>query len=778
MIRTNPANVKTRCLFWLALAVFLATRHASQAQAQTPIADSIRKEIASLDKNDAKYLDHKAGAIGTLLQSVKYSDPAGALLLCDTLHDVFMQVKDTVRAYEAKYRYKAGIYEILGQADSVLVKLESYAEALAAINKSDGYVYLDIGNVYFSFGMFGLATENYNHAEEIFKRDGVLQGLCTIYNNHAQRHMNLQSPADSALKWLRRSYNVRAIQLKDPILAHESMYLMSIVFRRSEQYDSARIYLWQIISDIESGRVDKHTDHIALRQEFSGAYTALGIIYSAQGINDSAEYYFGKGEKIYLESGYNNRLPGLYNAWCRHYIKEKSAARSWEYLKKSEAYTSQENPSSLMTLYQLYADWFEWQGQTSEMQEYQLKYYKISDSIQASSSKEQTMVVASRVLQLQNKAEIEQQRAAIAQQDLEAVQSERKRVRLIIVAVALLLLVALAVWAVLQLRKKNALIEKYNRELESANATKEQFLSVISHDLRNPFNSLIGMSDLLRENAKHGNFINVEQNAEQINEASRKAFMLLDNLMQWVSIQKDNIVVRKELVPADDVIEEVLFLLREQSLSRNMTIVKDICVERLNTDKTLLQVILRNLISNAVKYTPSGGTIKVSCVNNDNVLMLVVEDNGDGFPEAELAVLMSQRQGVATAKKAGGLGLVLVRQFVELLGGTITAENVKGSGARVAVALPNAGEGKVISGNTELPKIESALSVAEKKLLSELLVKLSDYELFDATEIRTVVERPIVGETENITKWRKDLLQSVYLADENKYAVLIEAASR
>jgi K+-sensing histidine kinase KdpD len=284
------------------------------------------------------------------------------------------------------------------------------------------------------------------------------------------------------------------------------------------------------------------------------------------------------------------------------------------------------------------------------------------------------------------------------------------------------------------------------------------------------------MSDLLRENAKKGNFTNVEQNAEQINDASRKAFVLLDNLMQWVSVQKDNIVVRKEVVGAEEAIDEVLFIFREQSLGRNMTIEKDIRVAKLNTDKTLLQVILRNLISNAVKYNSAGGIIKVSCYNGIKGLDLIVEDNGRGFPESELVGLMSKKQGVGIAKKAGGLGLVLVREFVELLGGTIDAGNIQGGGARIVVTLPGAAEGAISPERNLSPRSVNVLTANEKKQLSELLMKLSNYELFDATEIRELVEKPIMAEGENISQWRKDLLQSVYLADESKYEALIKSA--
>lgn len=747
------------------------------AAAQQSTVDSIRGEIAALNPQEPDYLQRKAGAIGTLLQSMKYSDPAQSLLLCDTLAEAFMQIPDTLKAYEAKYRYKAGIYDLQSQYDSMLLNLESYAEALTAIHKSDGYVYLDIGNVYFGFGMFGLASENYDRAEEIFRTEHNLQGLCTIYNNHAQMNMQEQGESDSALMWLRKSYYLRSEQLKDPLLSHESLYLMAAVYRRSGAYDSAKVLLWQVIADITSGAVDKHTDHIALRQEFSGAYTALGLIYTAEKNTDSAEYYFREGEKLYLASDYSNRLPGLYNAWCRLYMQQGNATLSWTFLKKSEAASSLSNPSEAMSLYQLFADWYEWKGMTAEMNEYRLKYYKISDSLQASGNKEQTMVVASRVLQLQDKARIEQQKAEIAEQDLAAVQAARGRIRLIIILIALLLLALLSAWSSRQLRKKNALIEQYNRDLQSANATKEQFLSVISHDLRGPFNALIGMSDLLRHNAQTKNYLNVEQNAEQINEASRKAFVLLDNLMQWVSIQKDNITVRKEVILFSDALDEVLFLLQEQAITRNMTIEKHNDNVKFASDKTLLQVILRNLLSNAIKYTPSGGKIVVSTRVSENSLDIRVEDNGKGFPEGEIEVMMNSSQGISVAKKGGGLGLVLVRQFVELLAGNIVAENLPEGGARVTVTLPvSAEEEKQISKRNE-EKIASELLPEEKKMLSPLLKSLEDYEIFDATEIRLLVEDPIRNETANVTQWRKNLLQAVYLADENKYNNLINVAT-
>jgi hypothetical protein len=156
---------------------------------------------------------------------------------------------------------------------------------------------------------------------------------------------------------------------------------------------------------------------------------------------------------------------------------------------------------------------------------------------------------------------------------------------------------------------------------------------------------------------------------------------------------------------------------------------------------------------------------------------LVVEDNGHGFPQVDIEVMMQAEQNISVAKKGGGLGLVLVRQFVQLLGGTIKAENISDGGARVTVTLPGAGSGEVISAsNTSVFSERVVFSVADKQMLSPVLILLARYELFDATEIREIIEKPIKGESENISVWRKNLLQSVYLADENKYAELIKSA--
>lgn len=747
------------------------------AQDQSAVADSVERELNSLDQSDPQYLGKKAGIMGTLLQTVKFSDAEKALRLCDELGGIFMQIGDSVRAYEAMYRYKAGIYELRGEYDKMLMNLEAYAEALSEIGQSDGYVYIDIGNVYFNFAMYDLARENYNYAEKIFLRENNIQGLCTIYNNIAQINMAGQKN-DSALAWLRKSYNLRKKQLNDDILAHESMYLMSKVFRDKKQYDSSVIYLRVVIADFNSPELQQHTDHIALHQEFAGAYTALGVTFTMKQEWDSAVYYFQEGEKIYLQYGYKNRLPALYNQWARMYLAQNNSLNALLMIRIVEDNSNRQNPNEAMQLYDLYADYYELIGNNEESYRNRIMYYKINDSLQASGYQEQMIIAASRVMQLQNQARIEGQKAELAQKDIEAKKSEQERVIFIIVLGALALLFFVAAFSVYQLRKKTRIIQKYNEELHLANATKEQLLSVVSHDLRSPFNTLIGISDLMVRNMKNKDYAGVTGNAELIRESSRKAYVLLDNLMQWVSLQKETIKVQKELVSLNELTDEILLLFRGQALSNSSTVIKDIRVTHALTDKNLLQVILRNLVSNALKNIPVAGRVRIIMQAEGNDLRVIVEDNGKGLSSEDLKNMFSEKDRTSIARKGGGLGLLLVDQFVRQLNGYISAENVKTGGAMFNIVLRGAiqKESRTLVSSEDRAS-EPRLNAREIKMIEPVMQKLRTYEIYDTTEIREVINAMPAEQSAGVEWWKNKVLETVYRSDEVGFRTLINAAS-
>lgn len=746
------------------------------AQSQSAVADSIERELNALNPEAPDYLTEKAGSMGTLLQVVKYSDPQKALRLCDELGQIYLQIGDTVHAYEAMYRYKAGIYELGGKYDLMLTHLEAYASALNSIGKSDGYVYVDIGNVYFGFGMTDLAKENYRFAEYIFTRNGNIQGLCTIYNNYAQIHMSMKEN-DSALIWLRKSYSLRLNTLKDPVLAHESMYLMAKIFRDNHQYDSAIAYLQVVVADIRSKAVDAHTDHIALHQEFAGAYTAMGITYTYQQKWDSAEVYFSAGEKLYKAYSYRNRLPQLYTAWARMFIARKDAGKAWLYVQKAEESSNWQNPNDAMSLYNLMADYYELTGDMERSYRNRMMFYRIEDSLQATGNAEQLIVVGSRVMQLQNQARIERQKVELAQKDLEAKQNAQERTIFLIVMIASLISIIIGAISLHYLNKKNRIIQKYNTDLQIANATKEQLLSVISHDLRSPFNTLIGISDLMVRNMKNKDYAGVTGNAELIRDSSRKAYVLLDNLMQWVSLQKESIQVKRELVVLTELVDEVLLLFRAQALANSSSVLKEVRVLQAMTDRNMLQVILRNLVSNALKNIPVGGTVRIILDSRGTDLCVIVEDNGRGLNEADLATLFMAKDKTSIARKGGGLGLVLVDQFVRQLDGTISAENIAGGGARFTMILRNAVQPQITASTAAQNEVRPPMTIKDWQIISPVLEQLRRYEIYDTSEIRKTVSQIPEGDSPGVEWWRAKILESVYRSDENGFRNLIQATS-
>lgn len=760
--------ILTLALLFCALAL--------SAQGQSAVADSVERELNALNPEAPDYLQQKAGVMGTLLQTVKYSDPQKALRLCDELGQVFMQIGDSAKAYEAMYRYKAGIYDIGGQMDKMLTSLEAYADTLASIGKHDGYVYLDIGNVYFGFGMYGLARENYDFAEQIFTQQGNTQGICTIYNNFAQMNM-VEKNYDSALVWLHRSYSLRLNELKDPVLAHESLYLMAKVFRDRGEFDSALACLRVVINDLNGTALQQHTDHIALHQEFSGAYTATGITFYMQKQWDSAEYYFAQGEQLYQQYSYQNRIPLLYTAWARMYLMKGDAAKAHVYLAKAEQNTDRFNPNEMLELHLLYADYYDFTGDKEKAYYYRLQYYKLDDSLQANGYEERTIIAGSHVIQLQNQARIDGQNAALAQKEKEARISAQQRTIFLVLSCGFGLLIIVGAISLYQLRKKNQLIEKYNAELHIANVTKEQLLSVVSHDLRGPFNTLIGISDLMVRNMRNRDYAGVNGNAELIRESSRKAYVLLDNLMQWVSLQKETIRVRKEFVPLNELVDEILVLFRGQALANSSTVIKDIRVEHAMTDRNLLQVVIRNLVSNALKAIPVAGQVKIIMTALGKDLKLVVEDNGRGLSEHDLANLFAPKDRTRIAREGGGLGLVLVDQFVRQLGGMITAENSETGGARFTIILYDAVQTPV---KTEGPsKQEEPVPVftsKDKQVIDAVVQQLVQYEIYDTTEIREVVGKIPDESTPAVGWWKKKILEAVYRSDETRYRTLLNVA--
>jgi hypothetical protein len=207
-------------------------------------------------------------------------------------------------------------------------------------------------------------------------------------------------------------------------------------------------------------------------------------------------------------------------------------------------------------------------------------------------------------------------------------------------------------------------------------------------------------------------------------------------------------------------------------------VLKEVRVLQAITDRNMLQVILRNLVSNALKNIRVGGTVRIIMDRRGTDLCVIVEDNGRGLSEADLATLFMAKDKTSVARKGGGLGLVLVDQFVRQLDGTISAENIPEGGARFTMILRNAVQPQVVAaGTTAQEEQRPPMTLKDWNVIAPVLEKLRAYEIYDTSEIRKAVSEIPQGDSPGVEWWRSKILESVYRSDEHGFRNLIQATS-
>ena len=243
-----------------------------------------------------------------------------------------------------------------------------------------------------------------------------------------------------------------------------------------------------------------------------------------------------------------------------------------------------------------------------------------------------------------------------------------------------------------ELKEKNLVIEDQKTKLEALIQTKDRFLSIIAHDLKNPFNSLLGFADLAYNDfdeisdADKKSYINV------IRQSGQHIYALLDNLLNWSRAQSGRIDFYPEPVSLTETIESAVELVRGSADNKQISLFSDFSRDVIvKADKNMLSTILRNLLTNAIKFTPNGGSVTVSSRVNHKKVTVSVTDTGIGMTAEELERLFKLDGGLKTSGTANetgtGLGLILCQEFLNLHKSKIIAESTPGKGSTFSFAL-------------------------------------------------------------------------------------------
>ena len=237
---------------------------------------------------------------------------------------------------------------------------------------------------------------------------------------------------------------------------------------------------------------------------------------------------------------------------------------------------------------------------------------------------------------------------------------------------------------------------QYTDEINESNKTKDKLFSIIAHDLRGPFSALLGTSKILvQEIGKdEGNIVKIKRYSNILNETASRTYDLLINLLEWSRLQSDRLIVKPEEVNLSSIIMDNVGVGQTMARGKNIMLKYTTPVDYwLVSDKAIINTILRNLISNAIKYTPQNGLIMISLVKKDDMYLVSVKDSGVGITAEKLNTLFGLENIQSTPgtanEKGTGLGLILCSDFVHKIGGDIWVESTYGQGATFTFSLKN-----------------------------------------------------------------------------------------
>jgi two-component system sensor histidine kinase/response regulator len=250
-----------------------------------------------------------------------------------------------------------------------------------------------------------------------------------------------------------------------------------------------------------------------------------------------------------------------------------------------------------------------------------------------------------------------------------------------------------------ELRELNANLEKKvelrTLELKDLNATKDKFFSIIAHDLKNPFNTLMGFTELMLDNLQDYSYDKLKEFIGILHDTSKQSYNLLENLLEWSRSQTGRMQMDATSLDIHDMIVENINLLANLAGKKKIILHNDSQPgSHVMADSNMMHTVIRNLISNAIKYTHEGGSIVIDSVLKQDNYEISIADNGIGIKPENIAKLFRIDVNYSThgtADETGtGLGLVLCKEFVTRNGGKIWVESEFGKGSTFRFTLPKA----------------------------------------------------------------------------------------
>ena len=429
----------------------------------------------------------------------------------------------------------------------------------------------------------------------------------------------------------------------------------------------------------------------------------IGDLYVLMRNDDRAIANYLASLEIFQKLKDNGGLSELYNDVAAFHLRRADYTKAIENSQFALAAANQAQIQyQMIRSYQHLSDCYKALGDYKKALEYKESYQAIEEF--KKKKKDESAVIDKQNRYILEKKETQINKLEIVQAERDREIETQKRIRnFLFMAVGLgAIIVALVFYGYIQkqrsekrLKVLNDQISRQNEQLQQLNATKDKFFSIISHDLKGPLNSLSSFSGLLINYFDSLSKEEIQSLAHDLDKSLKNLFALLENLLEWSRSQTGAIEFKPAEFDLSELVQENIDLLSAQAGTKDIKLVyADAQPVRVMAHKNSVTTVIRNLISNSIKFTPKGGTITLSAKKNNEEALISIADTGVGMSREVMDKLFridAKHSTKGTADEKGtGLGLVLCKDFVEKNKGSIGVQSEEGKGSTFYFTLPTA----------------------------------------------------------------------------------------
>lgn len=773
-----------RFIFKLFAIVLLIGSTSLKAKSQT--LDRLYERYYAIQKpTDFVQKKEKYELLGQIVDKEMFIRPEKVLQQIDTLADLAQIILGEKDYNRIRYRTKGFAYASAGRTLEALDLYKKYAKVFDKKGTDDGYFLIDIGNLYYRIGLLKIAKKTYQEAEKLFaeaakqNEENALKGLGTIYGNYALIAKQ-QKQLDTAFYYSNKYSKLQEEIVKDTFqLALSHHTLGELYFIENKGREELSIYHFKKAIDYLDNDAAKEKRQYHQFIAFLPAMQAgLARVYSRQGKGKLANYYIDKS----IENARRIKSGGA--MIITHIVAADAYFEQGRYEEAKEAIdsiiawaTTRKMDTQLVEPLKLGIRIYSMQKNYEKAFEFTQRYLHIKNASQERS--DELMIINELVLEKENEITIIQQEELIRKE-------QQLTNRLYYILFIVMLGTGVILFLLRQVRNKNKLIETYAEKIEKRDKTKEMMLSVIGHDLRSPFSIILGNASQLIKATQ--NNLNMASQIQQLYRSSKQAYVMMDGLLQWVALHKEEDPQVKNLMFSLQTSIATVIQDLDSSLMANQVKIHTHLPQNIElfSDALFFQIILRNILTNAVKHSNIDSIIKIIGKKEEERFILSIEDTGEGFEKEDLEYFRTDVSMLEVASQGHGLGLSIVQQLCQLLDIEIKAKNKKiGQGAIVELLIPiqKVTFSNVNKSNNNLEEIRTTsiyLDENEKLALQPFVQLLCQYEVFEGTAIHKIIhdiEQNKIATTIAMIDWLTRFKKVVKNNDDDAYQLILKEIS-